>query len=60
MPNEMLRITRMNIEEAEKELKKAEELLKRLKLAGEDVRELEAAHRLAKLRLQKWKKAFKD
>lgn len=60
MPKEIVRVVQGNIEEAEKELKKSEELIRRLKLAGEDVSSIEAEFRLAKTRLAKWKRAFKD
>lgn len=60
MPKDIIKGVQTNIEEAEAALKVSEELIKRLKLAGEDVSAIEAEHRLAKTRVAKWKRAFKD
>jgi len=47
------------IAQAEKDLAEAKGLMDKLRLAGEDVKAQEADYRKTKLRVDRWKTAFK-
>lgn len=49
---------RKSLKEMEKELKEAEELINKLRQAGEDVTALTMKYRQVKDRLERWKRAF--
>lgn len=58
MAEEIMRSARQDIQSAEDELKVAAELIKKLKLAGENTAELEVQYRKADARMKKFKRAF--
>lgn len=59
MAEEVVNTARAAIEEAEKQLAEARDLLTRLRKAGEDVTQAETEYRATKLRLDRYKRAFK-
>lgn len=60
MSEEILKLARSDIEQAETQLKTARELIDRLKKAGESTAELESNYAKAQARLRRFKVAFSD
>ncbi len=60
MAEEILKIARSDIVQAEKNLQTARELIDRLKKAGESTAELESDYAKAQARLRRFKVAFSD
>ena len=60
MANDMYKDIRDSIQDAEKQLVLAKDLIDRLRKAGEDVTEAEKQYRLVKTRIDRYKLAFKQ
>lgn len=58
MSKEIITKVRQDVEEAEKQLTVAKDLIARLRRAGEDVSEMEREQRRIELRIARYKKAF--
>jgi len=58
MAEEIMKTAKQDINSAEDELRIAAELIKKLKMAGENTTELEAQYRKSDARLKKFKRAF--
>ena len=59
LSEEILEAVKGDIDEAEKQLNAAKELLEKLRKAGEDTSELERKYRVAEARLRRFQAAFK-
>jgi len=59
LSEEILEAVKADIAEAEIQLKTADELIKKLRQAGENTAELERKYRVAEARLRRFKVAFK-
>ncbi len=60
MSEEIIKIARSDIAQAEKQLETARELIDRLKRAGESTAELESNYAKAQARLRRFKVAFSE
>lgn len=60
MANEVIKYIQAEIERAEKQLKDAEDLINRMKKAGENTTDLEIRYRELKEKLEAYKRAFKE
>lgn len=60
MSKEVLNLAKADIEQAEKQLETARDLINRLKRAGESTAELESNYAKAQARLRRFKAAFSD
>ena len=58
MAEDIMKSARQDIDSAEEELRIAAELIKKLKLAGENTVDLEGQYRKADARVKKFKRAF--